>query len=627
MGMYKKSALLKRCSGIFLTLSLLLSINASAQQENEQIRWDLSELFPSDEDWNKERERLLAAIPDLEKHKGQLGKNAKTLQQILDEISAFTKAGYRMYIYASMTGDEDLRNSDAREKVNQASTVFAQFSQATSWINPEILSIGSKKIEQFIRSNKGLEKHAIGLRDTLRQEPHTLGPEAEQVMANNGEVLGGASSSYSLLANAAIQWPQIEIDGETITLDQAAYSKYRATPDRAVRKQVFDTFWAAWSQFEAPFGQMLDTHVKGHIFNSKSRKYDSTLEAATSGSNIPTTVYKKLVENVNTNLPSMHRYLKLRQRMLGLEDMHYYDIYPATTSLEKEFSLNEAKQLTLDSLQPFGDEYLNLLKKGFAGNWMHVYPQPGKRPGAYMQGSAYDVHPYVLLNFNKGFEDVSTFSHEWGHAVHSMLSKQNNAFENYFYSTFTAEMASTTNEVLLQEFLFAKNLTDEERLYYIDRALEGVRGTFFRQTMFAEFELTIHEMAEKGEPLSGKKMSEVYLGLLKKYHGHDQGVMNIDPAYAIEWAYIPHFYRNYYVYQYATSITGGTAFAERMRLGDKNAGADYLNVLKAGGSQYPYQLLKNNGIDLADDGPYKILMARMNRLMDEAEGLLDKLNR
>jgi oligoendopeptidase F len=627
MGMYKKSALLKGCSSVFLILSLLLSLNVSAQQKNEQILWDLSELFSSDEDWNKERERLLSAIPELEKHKGKLGRNAETLQQVLDEISALTKAGYRMYIYASMTGDQDLRNSDARENLNQASTVFAQFSQAISWINPEILSIGSEKIEQFIRTNKGLEKHAVGLRDTLRQEAHTLGLEAEQVMANSGEVLGGANSVYSLLTNAAIQWPQIEIDGETITLDQAAYAKFRATPDRELRKQVFDTFWAAWSQFEAPFGQMLDTHIKGHIFNSKSRKYDSTLDAATSSSNIPTTVYKKLVENVNANLPSMHRYLKLRQRMLGLEDMHYYDIYPATTSLEKEFSLDDAKQLTLDSLQPFGDEYLSLLKNGFAGNWMHVYPQPGKRSGAYMQGAAYDVHPYVLLNFNKGFEDVSTFSHEWGHAVHSMLSKQNNTFENYFYSTFTAELASTTNEVLLQEFLFAKKLTDEERLYYIDRALEGVRGTFFRQTMFAEFELTIHEMAENGEPLSGKKMSEVYLALLKKYHGHDQGVMNIDPAYAIEWAYIPHFYSNYYVYQYATSITGGTAFAERMRLGDKNAGKDYLNVLKAGGSQYPYQLLKDNGIDLADDAPYKILMARMNRLMDEAEGLLDKLNR
>lgn len=627
MGMYKQSALLKRCSGVFLMLSLLLSLNVSAQQESKQIRWDLTELFASDEDWNKERERLLSTIPELEKYKGQLGTDAKTLQKILDEISTLTKAGYRMYIFASMTGDEDLRNSDAREKVNQASSVFAQFSQATSWINPEIMSIGSKKIEQFIRSNKGLEKHAIGLRDTLRQEAHTLGAEAEQVMANNGEVLGGASSTYSLLANAAIKWPEVEIDGETITLDQAAYAKYRGVPNREVRKQVFDAFWSAWSQFEAPFGQMLDTHVKGHIFNSKSRKYDSSLDAATSSNNIPTTVYKKLVESVNENLPSMHRYLKLRQRMLGLEDMHYYDIYPATTSLEKEFSIDEAKQLTLDSLQPFGEEYLSLLKKGFAGNWMHVYPQPGKRSGAYMQGSAYDVHPYVLLNFNKGFEDVSTFSHEWGHAVHSMLSKQNNVFENYFYSTFTAELASTTNEVLLQEFLFAKKLTDEERLYYIDRALEGVRGTFFRQTMFAEFELTVHEIAEKGEPLSGKKMSEVYLGLLKKYHGHDQGVMNIDPAYAIEWAYIPHFYSNFYVYQYATSITGGTAFAERMRLGDKNASTDYLNVLKAGGSQYPYQLLKGNGIDLADGAPYKILMERMNRLMDEAEGLLDKLKR
>ncbi len=346
-----------------------------------------------------------------------------------------------------------------------------------------------------------------------------------------------------------------------------------------------------------------------------------------SGSNVPTDVYRALVKAANDNLPSMHRYLKLRQRMMGLPDLHYYDIYPETTQLEKEFSIEDATQLTFESLEPFGEEYLALLKEGLDADWMHVYPQPGKRSGAYMQGAGYDVHPYVLLNYNKGFEDVSTFSHEWGHAVHTLLARENNPYETYSYTTFTAELASTTNEVLLQEYMLAKDLSDEERLYYIDRALEGIRGTFFRQTMFAEFELKIHELAEAGEALSGRRMTEIYLDLLKKYHGHDEGVMTIDPAYAIEWAYIPHFYFNFYVYQYATSISGGTMFAERMLSGDETARDDYINTLKAGGSEYPHPLLKKAGVDLTSELPYQTLINRMNRLMDEAETILDRMGK
>jgi oligoendopeptidase F len=310
--------------------------------------------------------------------------------------------------------------------------------------------------------------------------------------------------------------------------------------------------------------------------------------------------------------------------MLGLDDLHYYDIYPPLVASERPFDLDEAKSLALASATPLGEAYLDLIRQGFHGDWMHVYPQQGKAPGAYMYGSVYDVHPYLLLNFNGRYDDVSTFAHEWGHAIHTMLSVANNPYETAGYATFTAEIASTTNEVLLQEHMLAQDISDEERLFYLGTALEAVRGTFFRQVMFAEFELKIHQLVEAGEALSGDKMTEIYEQLVRRYHGSDEAVLTFDPAYAVEWAFIPHFYRNFYVFQYATSIAGGTLFAERFLSGDEKARDDYLAVLSAGGSRYAYELLQEYGIDLATDAPYDTLIARMNRVMDEIERILER---
>lgn len=620
-------------SALAIAVSLAMpvsSVSATMVQENEQeqISWDLTDLYPTLDAWNTERERVNAEIQTIAQYRGTLGNSAESLLAAFDAISAINKEAARVFIYASLGGDEDLRNADGQERLGLARSMFAALGQQTAFIAPEILEVGGEKIEAFIAEEAGLAKHAFQLRDILRQKQYTLGGEAESVLANAGEVLSGPQRIYTLLSTAGIPWPKVTLSNEQIvTLNQAAYTRYRAVQNRQDRKKVFDTFWKTWKTYESPFGQTLDTLVRTHIFTAKSRGYENSLEQAVSNSNVPTDVYRALVRAANENLPSMHRYLKLRQRMMGLPDLHYYDIYPETTQLETEFSIEEATKLTLESLVPFGDEYLTLLEQGLNADWMHVYPQPGKRSGAYMQGAGYDVHPYVLLNYNKGFEDVSTFSHEWGHAVHTLLARANNPYETYSYTTFTAELASTTNEVLLQEYMLAKDLSDDERLYYIDRALEGIRGTFFRQTMFAEFELKIHEMAEAGEALSGRRMTEVYLDLLKKYHGHDEGVMNIDDAYAIEWAYIPHFYFNFYVYQYATSISGGTMFAERMLAGDATARDDYINTLKAGGSEYPHPLLVKAGVDLTSDLPYTTLINRMNRLMDEAETILDRMGK
>ena len=558
-------------------------------------------------------------------YRGRLGESAATLREAFDAISQTEKELSRLYVFAFLKADEDRRVAADQERRGLAAALLSEFSEAVAWLSPELLRVGSDTIERYLSEDSGLAKHAFNIRNTLRQEPHTLSDEAEQVIAAVGPVVQGPERIYAMLTSSDIPFPTVTLStGAEVTLDQAAYSLHRASQNRDDRKRVFDAFWGTWKSYETSIGQALDTHVKAHVFEAKTRRYENALDAALSGPNIPTTVYRKLIEATHRHLPSLHRYFRLRQRMLQLDDLHYYDIYPPLVASDRSFDIEESKALTLASAAPLGAHYRELLERGFAGSWMHVYPQTGKAPGAYMYGSVYDVHPYLLLNHNGQFNDVSTFTHEWGHAVHTMLSTENNPYETSGYATFTAEIASTTNEVLLQEHMLGQDISDDERLFYLGTALEAVRGTFFRQTMFAEFELKIHELLEAGEALSGEKMTAVYEALLRQYHGADSGVMTIDPAYAVEWAFIPHFYRNFYVFQYATSIAGGTMFAERFLTGDEQARDDYLAVLSAGGSRYAYELLQEYGIDLATDAPYDALIARMDRVMDQIETILDR---
>ena len=613
-----------------LTVSMMMTIATTGAQEvdrlqPEQIEWDLGEIYPSYEAWNAAKTQLEARVAALATYRGRLGESAATLREAFDAITGTEKELSRLYVFAFLKADEDRRVSEAQERRGLAAALLSEFNETVAFVSPELLRVGSETVQAFLDAEPGLAKHAFNIRNTLRQEPHTLSDEAEQVIAATGPVVQGPERIFAMLTSSDMPFPTVILStGEEVRLDQAAYSLHRATRNRADRKLVFDRFWGAWKAYETTLGQTLDTHVKTHVFQAKTRRYDSALDAALSGPNIPTAVYQTLIEATHRHLPSLHRYFRLRQRMLGLDDLHYYDIYPPLVASDRTFNIDESKALTLASAAPLGDHYLELLEEGFRGPWMHVYPQQGKAPGAYMYGDVFDVHPFLLLNHNGQFNDVSTFTHEWGHAIHTMLAKEHNPYETAGYATFTAEIASTTNEVLLQEHMLHQDISDQERLFYLGTALEAVRGTFFRQVMFAEFELKMHEMVEAGEALSGEKMTAVYEALLRRYHGADVGVMTIDPAYAVEWAFIPHFYRNFYVFQYATSIAGGTGFAERFLNGDDQARDDYLAVLSAGGSRYAYALLREYGIDLATDAPYDALIARMDRVMDQIESILDR---
>ena len=612
---------------VIMTMTTTTPVATTAQNPSdpEQIAWDLTELYPTDDAWSAEKERLEHEVEGLSEYQGTLGESATSLRTALDAISASDKELARLFVYAFLKADEDRRVAENQERRSVAASLLSEFGEVASFVSPELLRVGSETVERYIAEDTGLAKHAFYLRNILRQEPHTLSSEGEQIIAATGPVTQGPERIYAMLSSSDLPFPTVTLSsGEDVRMDQAAYSLHRASQNRDDRKRVFDSFWKSWKGYEATLGQTLDTHVKAHVFEARARKYDSALHAALAGPNIPVEVYRTLISATHRHLPSLHRYFRLRERMLGVDDLAYFDIYPSLVASERTFDLEESKQLALESAAPLGSDYVDMLGQGLSGNWMHVYPQQGKASGAYMYGAVYDVHPYLLLNYNGVYDDVSTLVHEWGHAVHTMLSKAHNPYETSAYATFTAEIASTTNEVLLQEHMLSQDISDQERLFYLGTALEAVRGTFFRQTMFAEFELKIHELVEAGEALSGEKMTEVYEQLVRQYHGSDEGVLTYDPAYAVEWAFIPHFYRNFYVFQYATSIAGGTMFAERFLDGDEKARDDYLAVLSAGGSRYAYELLQEYGIDLATDAPYDALIARMDRVMDEIEQILDR---
>jgi oligoendopeptidase F len=583
--------------------------------------WDLTDLYPNLAAWEAARKEAQAAIPAVAAFKGRLGESPAVLEQALVAQSDLAMKLDRLAVYASLDSDADIRNAEAKERDGQASDLYSQFGEAISWTAPELLALGKDKIESFIAERPVLQKRfAFGLRDTIRQAKHVLSNEGEQLLAGAEAPLAGFSDTRNALTAADIPWPTVTLsDGRTQRLDDQGYTLTRDAPNREDRKKVFDTFWAAYGQYRNSLGASLAAKLKGDVFRMKARGYSSSLERALDGPNIPVAVYRSLIAETNAGLPQLHRYFELRRKLLKLPDMAYYDIYPPLVQLDRSWTLDQMRTTVLEAVRPLGKDYVAMLADATAKKWMDPLPRPGKASGAYMQGSAYDVHPYLLLNLSNHYDGMSTFAHEWGHAMHSLLAKRSQPYELAGYATFTAEIASTANEQLLFEHMLKQARTNEEKLFYLGQQMENIRGTFFRQAMFAEFELKIHELAEAGEGLSGKKFSEVYYDILKRYHGPN---VIIPEAYAMEWAYVSHFYRNFYVYQYATSITAGVAFARKILAGGPTDAERYLDVLRAGGSDYPVEILKKGGLDMTTPAPYRSLVAGFKDILDQAEALM-----
>ncbi len=590
--------------------------------------WDLTRLYDDVAAWQADYEALKADLPSLAAPAGSLTDSADTLATALDAQSDYVKRLTRTAAYAFLSADTDLRDPDWQARRVLMQQLWAQYGETVAYVRPEILRADAETIRGYIAADPRLEKHSFFLENVLRKAPHVLGEEAERVLAAMGLVQAAPNDIYELLANADMPWPTITLaDGQEVFLNQAGYTKHRGAPLRQDRIAVFDAFWGALGAYESTMGAILNGHVQGQVVEARQRNYDSALSKALAEDNLPETVYRSLVAEVNAGLPSFHRYLKLRQRMLGLPDMQYYDIYPRATTLETAFDISAAASLTRISAAPLGDDYLARYSQALGEARMHVYPAEGKRSGAYMAGYAYQAGPFILLNHNDNFESVSTFAHEWGHALHTLYTIESQPFETRNYSTFIAEIAAIAQEILLQDHMIATAETDAEKLYYLDYALEQVRGTFFRQTMFAEFELAIHEAVERGEALTGARLTALYGELVQRYHGHADGVLTVAEPYHIEWAYIPHFYYDFYVFQYSTSLAAAAEFVRRIQDGAPGAVETYLDVLRAGGSDYPYDILMRAGIDMASPEPYRAVVSRMEAIMDEVEAILDRQGR
>jgi len=598
----------------------------AAAAERPEDRWNLADLFPSVEAWNSDADKLAADIKAFPGDcRGHLGDSAQTFKQCLERQAELGKRLSRLRVYSNELYAEDTGQPLGLELSQKTQVLASQLSEATSFVSPEVLKLGAQKVAALLAQDKSLAIYRHTLDRILRTAPHTLDEQGEQIVATLGLATSAASSAYGILSNAEVPWPTVKLsDGKEVKIDQAAYTHYREAPNREDRKKVFDAFWGTWKEFERTFGVTLYESLKKDSAYAKVRKYPDSITRALDANKIPVAVYDTLIAQANANLPTLHRYFRLRARMLGVTDMRYYDIYPPLVGGDFKYPIDEGKRLMLEATKPLGADYVAAIDKGLKDRWMDVYPRPKKLAGAHMAGAAYDVHPYVLMNYTDNYESVSTLVHEWGHAMHSHLANRAQPYVTAGYPIFTAEIASTFNEALLLDMTVKNAKSDDERLLYLGSALEALRGTFFRQAMFAEFERDVHARVDKGESLTGTKLSQIYGDILRRYHGDKEGVVKIDDLYTVEWAYISHFYSPYYVYQYATSLAASSLLAQMVMKGGPAERERYLKLLAAGGSDYPYDLVKVAGVDLATPAPYEATATRMNRIMDEIEGILAK---
>ncbi|WP_373895698.1 oligoendopeptidase F [Virgibacillus natechei] len=588
----------------------------------EESTWDLEAIFATDEDWEEELKKLKADIPEIEKYQGKLSESAQNLYdlfQLQDELSQ--RLG-KLFTYAHMRYDQDTTNSFYQALNTKAENVLTMASSSMSFIVPEILEMDEATIKGFLEEKKELQAYQKTLDEINRQRPHVLSKREEVLLAEASDPMSSASQTFGMLNNADLTFPSImNDDGEEVDLTQGRFIGFLESQNRDVRREAFKAMYDTYGEFINTFASTLSGNLKTNNFNAKIRNYASAREAALDDNHIPEQVYDNLVEAVNEKLPLLHRYAALRKKVLELDELHMYDMYtPLVKDVDMKIPYEKAQQYVLEGLSPLGDEYVDILKQGYENRWIDVEENKGKRSGAYSSG-AYGTNPYILLNWQDSLNDTFTLAHELGHSVHSYYSQKTQDFRYGNYSIFVAEVASTTNEALLNDYML-KNLDDEkQKLYLLNHYLEGFRGTVFRQTMFAEFEHDIHKRQQDGEALTAEKLTEIYYDLNKKYFG-DEVVS--DEEIGLEWARIPHFYMNYYVYQYATGYSAATSLANQILSGKDGAVDRYINFLKAGSSEYPIEILKKAGVDMTSKQPILDAMDVFEEKLNELEELLLK---
>lgn len=585
----------------------------------EEYKWNLKDVFESDEAWEQALKDAESLIEQGKEYQGKLGSSAKTL---LSFLKYDDEAGIKLstlFGYASAKADEDTSLSKYQDFEARMRAYYVRYGSAMSFVRPEIISIDDETIERFYKEEPELELYRLALTRLRREREHTLSIAEEKILAQASSIKNAASNTYSLFEGADIKFPSVaDSNGELHELTNSSYIPYVESADRVLRKNAFEALYHTYEQFKNTLASLYDAEVKGRIFNARARKYPSILEASLSQNEVPVSVYKNLIDTVHNNMHYMHKYVALRKKLMCLDELHMYDVYHSLVpDAEKKISFEESKETVLEALAVLGDDYVAMLKEGFDNSWIDIYENVGKRSGAYSSGMR--PHPYVLLNYKDRLDSMFTLAHEMGHALHSYLSLKNQPTVYSDYVIFVAEVASTCNEALLMQYLLSKTTDKTERAYLINYFLEQFRGTLYRQTMFAEFEMITGEMAERGESLTADALSDLYYRLNKEYYG--DSVIS-DPEIAFEWERIPHFYYDYYVFQYATGFSAAIALSTKIMKEGEPAVKAYKKFLSSGSSTDPISLLKIAGVDMNSPEPIENALKLFGELIDELDVLL-----
>ena len=581
--------------------------------------WAVEDLYPSDEAWEQELATLEADKIALAAYAGKLGESGETLCAYLTLMEQVDEKASLLGNYASRRADVDTRDAKYQAMSGKFRSAVVALGAACSFETPEIMAISDEDLEGFYTACPGLERYRRYLTNMRRRKAHTLSAAEEKLLASAGEVTGAPSGIYGMFANADMTFPNaVDAQGNEHPLAQGNFVSLEESPDRVLRKSAYENLYHSFGAFKNTAAGLLNAQNKQLKFYAEARNYNSAFEAALDRTNVPTSVYLNLIEAVHQNLDKMHRYVRLRKKLLGVDELHFYDVYtPLVSDVEKECPIDEAKQAVYDALAPLGEDYRKVLKEGFDNRWIDVYPNVGKRSGAYSAGAA--VHPYVLLNHTNTLDSQFTLAHEMGHALHSYYSNKTQNPIDANYVIFVAEVASTFNEALLMEDLLKKTTDKKERAYLINHFLDQFKGTIYRQTMFAEFELNIGRMVQAGKTLTADVLCAEYKRLNELYYGPD---MVVDDEIAMEWARIPHFYYNYYVFQYATGYSAAIALSRKVLNGGEQDLQDYLGFLCGGCSKSPIDLLKGAGVDMTDPAPVNDALKLFGELLDEMEALM-----
>lgn len=586
----------------------------------EKYKWDLESMYDGFPSWNLDFEKAMKMAERFQKHRGKLSQSSDNLLQALKDRDKLYILVSNLAGYTHMKLDEDTRISDSQELSDKGMKLIVEANEKTSFLIPEILTIEDSKLKEFFRENQELELYKHHIEDIVRERDHTLSPREELILAQVGEIGNSPSKIYSMLSNADLIFPKVkDKEGNAVEITQGNFVPLLQSKDREYRKEVFEEFYGVFEDFKNTFAASLSGEINKNIFNANIRNFNNSREAALSHNNIPVSVYDNLVKGIHNQFDSIYKYMDLRTKALGIDQHHMYDVYvPMVSEIDLEYTYEECLDIITEALEPLGEEYIEIMKKAFNSRWIDVYENRGKRSGAYSSGS-YESKPFILLNFHGQLDDLFTIAHEMGHSMHSYFTRNTQPYVYENYSIFLAEVASMLNEALLLDYMINRTNDKNEKKYLLNHYLDSFRTTMFRQTMFAEFEQKIHETVENGGALTAEYLKKTYKGLNELYYGQNTV---IDDGIDMEWARIPHFYMNYYVFQYATGFAAASALSRMILKEEEGAVERYMEFLKSGGSDYPINTLRKAGVDMTTTEPVENCMKIFRELLIEFEKLI-----